>query len=88
MIFKLQKLFTTLGAGKEAYCIILGAGKEAYCTKTGAGKEANCTKTGVGKGYLWLLVKSKHYGKLASKASQSRFGGEGSAWVETVTNSR
>ena len=45
-------------------------------TKTGAGKEAYCTKTGAGKGYLWLLVKAKQCGKLASKSSQSRVGGE------------
>ena len=47
-------------------------------TKTGAGKEAYCTKTGAGKGYLWLLIKSKQSGKLASKASWSRVSGEGS----------
>ena len=67
MIFQLKKLVTKTGAGKEA-----------YCTKTGAGKEAYCTKTGAGKGYLWLLIKSKNSGKLASKASWSRVSGEGS----------
>ena len=89
MIFKLQKLVTTLSAGKEAYCTILGAGKEAYCTilvagkeayctKTGAEKEAYCTKTGTRKGYLLLFIKSKKSDKLASKASWSRVSGEGS----------
>ena len=78
MIFKLQKLVTTLGAGKEAYCTILGEGKEAYCNKTGAGKEAYFTKTGAGKGYLLLLIKSKKSDRLASKASWSRVSGEGS----------
>ena len=68
MIFQLQKLVTILGAGKEAYCTKTGAGKEAYCTKTCAGKRI----------YIFLLFKSKQCGKLASKASQSRVGGEGS----------
>ena len=76
MNFQLQKLVTILGVVKEAYCTILGAGKEAYCIKTGAEKEAYCSKRGVGKRYLWLLVKSKQKGKLASKASQSRVGGD------------
>ena len=67
MIFQLKMLVTKTGAGKEA-----------YCTKTGVGKEAYCTKTGAGKGYLGLLVKAKQCGKLASKSSQSRVGGEDS----------
>ena len=78
MIFQLKKLVTKTGGGKEAYCTKTGAGKEAYCTKTGAGKEAYCIKTGAGKGYLWILVQAKQCGKLASKASQSRVGGEDS----------
>ena len=52
--------------------------KKPIALKTGTGKEAYCTKIGAGKGYLWLLVKAKQCGKLASKSSQSRVDSEDS----------